>query len=269
MHYGDFVPGQIVRIFFNTVQSDTTPITLAGTPAVSIYKDGSTTESTTGVTLTVDFDSRTGMHLVAIDTSSDATFYSANSDFRAVLTAGTVNSISAVGKQIGSFSIGNRASSVVQYKGTATAGTSTTVTLPASASATDNYYRGSLFAIVGGTGQSQSPRVCTAYVGSTKVATFGRAWATTPDNTSVIAILADQSPVLSSALGVTLDLTQAVPTSNTAQTVGDALNAARAQAFGPWTLDVGAKTLTMYANDGVTSVKVFNLDSATAPTERT
>ena len=64
------------------------------------------------------------------------------------------------------------------------------------------------------------------------------------------------------------DLTQAVPLSNTANTVGDALNAARAQGFGPWTINSGAKTLTMYANDGSTVVHTHNLDSVTSPTLR-
>lgn len=63
------------------------------------------------------------------------------------------------------------------------------------------------------------------------------------------------------------DMTQAVPTTNTAQTLGDALNAARAQGFGKWAL-VGT-TLTLYAADGTTVVRTFTLDSATAPTSRT
>ena len=109
MNYlGDFNTSSTVRGFFNTRKADGTPITLAGTPTLAVYKDGSTTESTSGVTLTVDFDSRTGMHLFAIDTSADGTFYSAGSDFRVVLTAGTVDAISVVGAQVGAFSIVNR-----------------------------------------------------------------------------------------------------------------------------------------------------------------
>ena len=94
---GDFTPGKVVRLGFNTHKADGTPITLAGTPAVKVWKDANTTESTSGVTLTVDFDSLTGSHLVTIDTSADGTFYATGSDFRAVLTAGTVDSISVVG----------------------------------------------------------------------------------------------------------------------------------------------------------------------------
>lgn len=66
---------------------------------------------------------------------------------------------------------------------------------------------------------------------------------------------------------VALDLTQEVPTSNTAQTVGDALNAARAQGFGKWA--ISGTTLTLYASDGTTVVRTFALDSATYPTSRT
>lgn len=204
MYYGDLVPGQVLRVSFNTSGLDATPITLAGSPVVSVYKDGSTTETASGASISVDFDARTGMHRVTIDTSADATFYSPNSDFSVVLTTGTVSGTSAVGKQIAAFSINNRSSSLIQYKATATAGSASTVTLPASASAVNDFYRGSLFAVVGGTGVGQSTRVCTGYVGSTKVATFARNWVVSPDATSIIAIMADQSPVLSSSLGVSV-----------------------------------------------------------------
>ena len=66
--------------------------------------------------------------------------------------------------------------------------------------------------------------------------------------------------------GYSLNLGQSVPTSNTAQTVGDALNAARAQGFGKWVLS--GTTLTLYAADGTTAVRTFTLDSATAPCQR-
>jgi hypothetical protein len=61
--------------------------------------------------------------------------------------------------------------------------------------------------------------------------------------------------------------TQAVPmTGNTGNTVFDCLNAARAQGFGKWALS--GTTLTLYGSDGSTVVRSFNLDSATAPTQR-
>lgn len=73
-------------------------------------------------------------------------------------------------------------------------------------------------------------------------------------------------PVSTVVAPVHLDMNQAVPTTNAAHCVGDALNAARAQGFGKWMLQGG--TLTIYAADGVTAVKTFTLNPATNPTSR-
>ena len=99
---------------------------------------------------------------------------------------------------------------------------------------------------------------------SSRLATAGY---TAPDNGGIAAI-DGRLPANPAAPGdpMTLDLTQAVPTANTAQTVGDSLNAARAQGFGKWTV-VGT-TLTLFAPDGVTAVRSFTLDNALNPTER-
>jgi hypothetical protein len=71
--------------------------------------------------------------------------------------------------------------------GTAQAGASTTITLDASASATDDIFNGSIITITAGTGANQT-RVISDYVGATKVATVSIAWTTTPDNTSVFSV---------------------------------------------------------------------------------
>jgi hypothetical protein len=65
---------------------------------------------------------------------------------------------------------------------------------------------------------------------------------------------------------ININMSQPVPTSNTAQTVGDALNAARAQGFGKWTIN--GNTLSLYAPDGSTVIKSFTLDSAKFPSQR-
>jgi hypothetical protein len=103
MHLGDFAVASIVRGYFNTNKADGTPITLAGTPSLAVYKDGGTTETTSGVTLTVDFDSVTGLHLFEINTGS-ADY--GNGEYVVVIGAGTVDSVSAVGVKVGEFSIG-------------------------------------------------------------------------------------------------------------------------------------------------------------------
>lgn len=105
-HRGDYSPGQIVYGKFSTFRpSSGATFTLAGTPALSVYKDNSTTQSTAGVTLTVDFDGVTGLHHFAIDTSADGAFYAAGSNYDVVLTAGTVDGVSVAGTPIASFTI--------------------------------------------------------------------------------------------------------------------------------------------------------------------
>lgn len=106
MSIPDYAPSTVVRDKFNTFRPSTAvPYTLAGTPALSVYKDNSTTQSTTGVTLTVDFDGVTGLHDYAVDTSADGTFYSAGSSFTVVITTGTVDSVSFVGTIVGRFTL--------------------------------------------------------------------------------------------------------------------------------------------------------------------
>lgn len=105
-HLGDFDTSAVVYGKFTTFRPSTgAPFTLGGTPALSVYKDNSATQSTTGVTLTVDFDSVTGLHHFAIDTSSDGTFYAAGSFFDVVITTGTVDSVSVVGTVVGGFTL--------------------------------------------------------------------------------------------------------------------------------------------------------------------
>lgn len=105
-HLGDYAPATNICGKFTTFQPSTgAAFALAGTPALSVYKDSSTTQSTTGVTLTASFDSVTGLHHYCIDTSADGTFYSAGSNFDVVITTGTVDSVSVVGSVVGSFSL--------------------------------------------------------------------------------------------------------------------------------------------------------------------
>lgn len=109
MWLGEIDASQVLDYKFTTRNTSGVPTTLGGTPAVSVYKGNGTTESTTGVTLTADFDARTGLNHLRIDTSADGTFYAAGSDFQVVITTGTVGGSSVVGEVIGHFTIRNRA----------------------------------------------------------------------------------------------------------------------------------------------------------------
>ena len=105
-HLGDYDASTVIYGKFTTYRPSTgATFTLGGTPALSVYKDNSTTQSTTGVTLTADFDSVTGLNHFAIDTSADGTFYAAGSFFDIVITTGTVDSVSVTGAVVASFTL--------------------------------------------------------------------------------------------------------------------------------------------------------------------
>lgn len=107
IQFGNIAEDATIDFKFYTTKADGSIITLAGSPVLAVYKANNITESTAGITLNVDFDSRTGMHQVRIDTSAHA-FYAVNNDYQVVLTAGTVDGKSVVGYVIAQFSIKNR-----------------------------------------------------------------------------------------------------------------------------------------------------------------
>jgi hypothetical protein len=109
MYYvGDFATGVTVHGYWNSAGSTGASITRATNGTISVYKNGGTTQTTTGVTDTEDFDSLTGVHYIAIDTSSDGTFYATGNDFNVVLSAATIDGVT-VNAVLFSFSLNNRA----------------------------------------------------------------------------------------------------------------------------------------------------------------
>lgn len=121
MYLGDYAEDYATLNFcFSTHKADGTPIALAGTPALSVYKGSNTTQSTAGITLDVDYDGVTGLNHVLIDLSADA-FYAVANDYSVVITTGTVNGISVVGQVVREFSIENRSrkADLVSILGTA------------------------------------------------------------------------------------------------------------------------------------------------------
>jgi hypothetical protein len=83
----------------------------------------------------------------------------------------------------------------IVLSGTATAGASSSITLPASAFRADGYYNGCVVKTTGGTGgggtggANNQARVITSYDGSTRVATVEPSWETTPDATTTVQVL--------------------------------------------------------------------------------
>lgn len=112
-YLGDFTLGDTLDFRFTTVGTTGAPTTLAGTPAVSAYVGNSTTQITAGITLTVDFDTVTGLHSVQV-VASGANGYAAQTNVDLVITTGTVGGTSVVGYVIGSFSIENRSTQAIK-----------------------------------------------------------------------------------------------------------------------------------------------------------
>ncbi|HDZ37846.1 MAG TPA: hypothetical protein ENH62_06120 [Marinobacter sp.] len=97
-----------LNLKFTSYSTIWVPTVLAGAPVVKVYAANETgTEVTTGITLSVDFDGVAGLNNVLVDLSS-AAFYAVAKDYHVIITTGTIDSVSAIGTVIGSFSIENR-----------------------------------------------------------------------------------------------------------------------------------------------------------------
>lgn len=105
MYAGDYPLESNVDVAFSTVDDTGLPTTLAGSPVVSAYVGNSTTQITAGITLSVDFDSVTGLHNVRVAATA-ANGYTDQTHVRLVITTGTVDSVSVVGYVVGNFTIG-------------------------------------------------------------------------------------------------------------------------------------------------------------------
>lgn len=101
----DYELGETLDFKFTTRAFATgIPTTLAGTPAIVIYEDNSTTEITAAETLTVDFDGVTGLNNLRVVATSGNGF-GAGQSYSAVISAGTVGGVSVVGEVVAQFSI--------------------------------------------------------------------------------------------------------------------------------------------------------------------
>lgn len=111
-YYGDFPVNATVYIPINTFDSNDPAASVTVTNLlntdVHIHKDGGTTQrnNAAGITMTIDYDSITGNHLLIIDTSDNtvADFFQAGHEYQvrvegATVDAGTINA------WVGSFSI--------------------------------------------------------------------------------------------------------------------------------------------------------------------
>ena len=101
----DYPLGETLDFKFTTRAFATgVPTTLGGTPVVQVYEDNSVTQITTGITLSADFDSVTGLNNVRIVATS-GNGYESGKSYAAVISTGTVGGVSVVGEVVAQFSI--------------------------------------------------------------------------------------------------------------------------------------------------------------------
>jgi len=111
-YYGDFAVNSTVRIPINTFSSNDPTASVTVTDLlntdVHIHKDGGTTQrnNAAGITMTIDYDSITGNHLLAIDTSDNtvADFFQAGHEYHVRIEGATVDA-GTINAWVGAFSI--------------------------------------------------------------------------------------------------------------------------------------------------------------------
>ena len=111
-YYGDFAEDATVYIPFNTFDSNDPAASVTVTNLlntdVHIHKDGGTTQrnNAAGITMTINYDSITGNHLLTIDTSDNtvADFWQAGHEYQVRVEGITVDS-GTINAWVGSFSI--------------------------------------------------------------------------------------------------------------------------------------------------------------------
>jgi hypothetical protein len=99
---GRFTKNDTIHFKFTVLIADV-PTTLGGVPVLSVYRDDSATEFTGGLTFTADYDARTGLVDVVIDTSNAS--YVAGHQYTVVITTGTAGAVSQVGVVVGHFAL--------------------------------------------------------------------------------------------------------------------------------------------------------------------
>ncbi len=134
--------------------------------------------STVGtVTTAVNVTTVNGLAASVVNASALAT------DAVTEITAGIWNAATSSYATVGTF--GQQLQEI--RSGTAQGGTSSSITLDASASSVTNFYNDSVVQITAGTGVRQARKI-TSYNGTSKVATVNPAWGTTPSSDSVFTI---------------------------------------------------------------------------------
>lgn len=236
------------------------PTVLAGSPAISCYRDANLTQFTTGITLTVDLDSIVGLNMLTI-VATAANNYVAGETYTIIIATGTVATVSVVGEVVAHFTLDMSAAAKDL------------------ANATDGLgaIKAETALIVADTNELQTDDV------PGLIATLDAVVDTVKAET--VLILADTAVIGAAGAGLTdlggmsttmkaqvnAEADTAWTTQMADSTVADGTIATREQALLFLTrmlteFGISGTTLTVNKEDGTTAVATFTLDSSTAPT---
>lgn len=158
-YLGDYLDGKTVHGKWNSFAVAGESVTRATNGEVRAYKNNSTSYTTTGITDTEDFNSLTGVHHFAIDTSASTAFYTPAADYQVVLAGSTIDG-KAINACLGHFSIRNRSNMTIIDRNTAQASTVTSTILASASNFTnDDALNGAIISFINGTGKGQSTNV--------------------------------------------------------------------------------------------------------------
>lgn len=112
MNYlGDYILGDQVTFKWSTFTKDGQSVTLTSGDIV-VYKGDDPNDSTSsGVSVSTNFDSLTGVHQILIDTGDSGGFYESGLDYAVVLDDGVIDG-NSVNATLANFSIENRTPSI-------------------------------------------------------------------------------------------------------------------------------------------------------------
>src|SRR4051812_5565531 len=107
-YLGDFRIGKTIHHKFMTVNASGKPTTLGDSPSLLVYVNASVSGVASGLTLTTDFDARTGLSHVQFLATTSVTGVTSGTEFQIVVATGSVSGISLNGYPICDFSLMNR-----------------------------------------------------------------------------------------------------------------------------------------------------------------
>lgn len=187
--YGTRFKGQSLVFLFNTTDAVGAPITIGGTAACEVYKDGGGTQITGGITVTEDFDGVVGLHKVVIDTTNAS--YTVGSDYHIVVSVGTADGVSIVGASIGHFYLAPKQQvfgSVAASPAPSTTTFTATVAEDIATGAFDNNAQATLYRAATGAIERRKIATSTRSSATAQALTFSTAFSAAPASGDLVKI---------------------------------------------------------------------------------